>query len=148
MSDKDQSDFVSRGGNTASDEPGELTIIDSNKLEWMPNVYEGDTQRFLKLKPMFIDPAAPDNNNTGFVSMVCWAPPGWSDNRMVHHPVFEEAYSTAGVLDYNFGSLGAGTYFFPPRPGQARSTLSPARNAAGPASFRLDGFSGQLDYDQ
>ncbi|MEC7804657.1 MAG: DUF4437 domain-containing protein [Pseudomonadota bacterium] len=114
VSDKNQSEFVSRGANTASDQPGELTIVDSNKMEWMPNVYEGDTQRFLKLKAMFIDPASPDNNNTGFVSMVCWCPPGWSDNRMVHHPVFEEAYSIAGRLDYNFGSLGAGTYFFRP----------------------------------
>jgi hypothetical protein len=138
VSDKDKSEFVPRGGNTASDEPGELTIVDSNKMEWMPNVYEGDTQRFLKLKPMFIDPASPDNNNTGFVSMVCWCPPGWSDNRMVHHPVFEEAYSTAGRLDYNFGSLGAGTYFF--RPARVKHGHFIAGEERGWSGFfRLDG---------
>jgi hypothetical protein len=45
---------------------------------------------------------------------MCWAPPGWSDDRMVHHPVFEEAYTIDGHLDYNFGRLDAGTYFFRP----------------------------------
>ena len=34
----------------------------------MPNVYEGDTQRFLKLKPLYIDPAPEGDNNKGFVS--------------------------------------------------------------------------------
>lgn len=36
----------------------------------------------------------------------------WSDNRMVHHPVFEDACSLDGHLVYNFGTLDAGTYFF------------------------------------
>jgi hypothetical protein len=111
---KNRDGFVSRGGNTASAEPGELTVVDSSRMEWMPNVYEGDTQRFLKLKLLYHDPAPADDNNKGFVTMLAWAPPGWSDNRLVHHPVFEEAYSLDGDLVYNFGTLDPGTYFFRP----------------------------------
>ncbi|MDP6437148.1 MAG: DUF4437 domain-containing protein [Gammaproteobacteria bacterium] len=114
VSKQDRAKFISRGQNTVSKARGELTVVDSNRMEWMPNAYEGDTQRFLKLKPLFHDPASPKNNNTGFITMLAWAPPGWSDNRLVHHPVFEEAYSLEGSLDYNFGHAEAGTYFFRP----------------------------------
>ena len=47
---KNRDGFISRGGNTGSNEPGELTLCDTSRMEWMPNLYEGDTQRFLKLK--------------------------------------------------------------------------------------------------
>lgn len=114
VSAKNKSGFVSRGGNTASKEPGEMTIVDSERMEWLPNAYEGDTQRFLKLKMLYHDPAPEDDNTKGFVSIVCWAPPGWSDNRMVHHPVFEEAYCLDGHMVYNFGTTDVGTYFFRP----------------------------------
>jgi hypothetical protein len=114
VSDNDRSGFVARGGNTASAEPGELTVADTGRMEWMPNVYEGDTQRFLKLKLLYEDPAPDGDNTKGFVTLLCWAPPGWSDNRMVHHPVFEEAYVIDGRLDYNFGTLKLGTYFYRP----------------------------------
>ena len=106
--------FVARGGNTVSTEQGELTVVDTGRLEWMPNIYEGDTQRFLKLKLLYEDPAPEGANTKGFVTLLCWAPPGWSDNRMVHHPVFEEAYVVDGRLDYNFGRLSRGTYFYRP----------------------------------
>jgi hypothetical protein len=114
VSARNRSRFVPRGLNTASKEPGQLTVVDVARLEWMPNIYEGDTQRYLKLKALYHDPAPPDNPRQGFLTMVCWAPPGWSDSRLVHHPVFEEAYSLEGHLDYNFGKLGEGTYFFRP----------------------------------
>jgi hypothetical protein len=113
-SGKDKTKHVLRGGNTASRAKGDLTIVESHRMDWMPNAYEGDTQRFLKLKLLYLDPASTKDNNTGFVTMLAWAPPGWSDNRMVHHPVFEEAYSLEGQLDYNFGTLDDGTYFFRP----------------------------------
>lgn len=106
--------FVGRGLNTASRAPGELTVVDTTRMEWMPNIYEGDQQRFLKLKLLFNDPAPKDDPKKGFVTMMCWAPPGWSDDRMVHHPVFEEAYTVDGHMDYNFGRLASGTYFFRP----------------------------------
>jgi len=138
VSDKDRADFVPRGGNTASDEPGELTVVDSSRMEWLQNVYEGDTQRFLKLKPLYIDPAPEGQNDKGWVTMLAWAPPGWSDNRMVHHPVFEEAYSIDGHLDYNFGKLDAGTYFF--RPALVKHGHFVAGEERGWAGFfRLDG---------
>jgi hypothetical protein len=138
VSDKDRSGFVSRGGNTASEEPGELTVVDTTRMEWLPNVYEGDTQRFLKLKPLYIDPAPEGQNEKGWVSMLAWAPPGWSDNRMVHHPVFEEAYSIDGELVYNFGTLDAGTYFF--RPAKVKHGHFVAGEERGWAGFfRLDG---------
>jgi Domain of unknown function (DUF4437) len=114
VSERNRPGFVSRGVNTASKEPGELTVVDASRLDWMPNIYEGDTQRFLKLKPLYHDPAPPDDARKGFICLLCWAPPGWSDDRMVHHPVFEEAYAIDGHLDYNFGRHGAGTYFFRP----------------------------------
>jgi hypothetical protein len=107
-------------------------------MEWMPNVYEGDAQRFLKLKLLYHDPAPPDDNNKGFVTMLAWAPPGWSDNRMVHHPVFEEAYSLDGHLLYNFGTLDSGTYFF--RPAKVKHGHFVAGEERGwTGFFRLDG---------
>ena len=58
VSKRNRDKFVSRGGNTASKEPGELTIVESHRMDWMPNVYEGDTQRFLKLKLLYHDPGS------------------------------------------------------------------------------------------
>ncbi|MBK6599471.1 MAG: DUF4437 domain-containing protein [Proteobacteria bacterium] len=138
FSTKNRSRFISRGGNTASNEPGELTVVDTDRQEWMPNLYEGDTQRFLKLKLLFADPPSPDNNNSGFVSLLCWAPPGWSDDRMVHHPVFEESYCIDGDMVYNFGSLEAGAYFF--RPAKVKHGHFMAGERRGwTGVFRLDG---------
>ena len=114
VSSRDRAGFVPRGLNTASSEPGSLTVVDTTRMEWMPNIYEGDQQRFLKLKLLYHDPAPKNDPEKGFVTMMCWAPPGWSDDRLVHHPVFEEAYTIDGHLDYNFGRLDAGTYFFRP----------------------------------
>jgi len=138
VSKKNRSDFIPRGGNTGSEEQGELTVVDTSRMEWMPNVYEGDTQRFLKLKLLYHDPAPADANDKGFVTMLAWAPPGWSDNRMVHHPVFEEAYSLEGNLVYNFGTLDAGTYFF--RPAKVKHGHFVAGEERGwMGFFRLDG---------
>lgn len=135
---KDRAKFIPRGGNTVSKEPGELTVVETHRMEWMPNLYEGDSQRFLKLKILYLDPSSPENNNTGFVSIVCWAPPGWSDNRMVHHPVFEEAYSLEGEMVYNFGTLGPGGYFF--RPAKVKHGHFMAGEERGwTGFFRLDG---------
>ena len=77
-SEKDRSRFVPRGLNTSSTEPGMLTVVDVARLEWLPNIYEGDTQRYLKLKMLYHDPAPPDNPRKGFMTMMCWAPPGWA----------------------------------------------------------------------
>jgi hypothetical protein len=138
VSSRHRSKFVPRGLNTSSREAGTLTVVDVNRLEWLPNIYEGDTQRYLKLKALYHDPAPPENPRKGFLTMVCWAPPGWSDSRMVHHPVFEEAYSLEGHLDYNFGKLGEGTYFF--RPARVKHGHFIAGEEKGYMGiFRLDG---------
>lgn len=138
VSDKDRAAFVPRGMNTASKARGELTVVDASRMEWMPNIYEGDTQRFLKLKVLYHDPSPPDNPQKGFISLLCWAPPGWSDDRMVHHPVFEEAYSIDGHLDYNFGKLPDGTYFF--RPARVKHGHFVAGEERGwMGFFRMDG---------
>ena len=137
-SEKDRARFVPRGLNTSSTEPGMLTVVDVSRLEWLPNIYEGDTQRYLKLKMLYHDPAPPENPRKGFMTMMCWAPPGWSDSRLVHHPVFEEAYSIEGHLDYNFGKLGEGTYFF--RPAKVKHGHFIAGEEKGYMGiFRLDG---------
>jgi hypothetical protein len=138
VGDKDRAKFIPRGLNTASKEKGELTVVDASRMEWMPNIYEGDTQRFLKLKPLYHDPAPPDDPRKGFITLLCWAPPGWSDDRMVHHPVFEEAYSVDGHLDYNFGKLPDGTYFF--RPARVKHGHFVAGEERGwTGVFRMDG---------
>lgn len=138
VSDKNRSRFVPRGLNTSSTEPGQLTVVDVARIEWLPNIYEGDTQRYLKLKMLYHDPAPRENPRKGFMTMVCWAPPGWSDSRLVHHPVFEEAYSLEGHLDYNFGLLGEGTYFF--RPAKVKHGHFIAGEEKGYLGiFRLDG---------
>ena len=135
---RDRAGFVPRGLNTASSEPGVLTMVDTTRMEWMPNIYEGDQQRFLKLKLLYHDPAPKNNPEKGFVTMMCWAPPGWSDDRMVHHPVFEEAYAIDGHMDYNFGRLDAGTYFFrPARVKHGHFVTGEERGFMG--IFRMDG---------
>ena len=97
VSESDKSEFIPEGGNTASEEPGKLTICDSAKMDWMDNIYEGDSQRFLQLKILYHDPSPEGENEKGFITLLGWAPPGWSDNRLIHHPVFEEAYTLTGT---------------------------------------------------
>jgi len=65
-SGKSRPGFVAQGGNTASESPGSLTVVDAGKMEWMPNIYEGDCQRFLKLKMLYHDPAPEDDHSQGF----------------------------------------------------------------------------------
>jgi hypothetical protein len=78
------------------------------------------------------------DNNKGFVTLMCWAPPGWSDDRMIHHPVFEEAYTIDGYMEYNFGRLDPGTYFF--RPARVKHGHFMAGEEKGTTwVFRLDG---------
>ena len=57
VSESDKSEFIPEGGNTASEEPGKLTICDSAKMDWMDNIYEGDSHRFLQLKILYHDPS-------------------------------------------------------------------------------------------
>ena len=138
VSEADKSDFIAEGVNTASDQPGQLTVVDSSKMEWMDNIYEGDTQRFLQLKILYHDPSPEGENEKGFITILGWAPPGWSDTRLIHHPVFEEAYTLTGYMDYNFGRFVPGTYFF--RPARVKHGHFVAGEEMGASwLFRLDG---------
>lgn len=137
VSDRDRTDKITQGGNSISKKPGKLTVVDSNKFNWTPNIFEGDTQWELMLKMLYRDPPK-DDITKGFVTMLCWAPPGWSDDRMIHHPVFEEAYTIDGHMDYNFGKFLPGTYFF--RPARIKHGHFTAGEEKGISwIFRLDG---------
>ena len=62
----------------------------------------------LYIKYLHVDPA------TGFYTRLVFAQEGWADHRLAHHPCYEEAYTTQGHMEYNFGTLDLGTYFFRP----------------------------------
>lgn len=84
-----------------------LTVDATGKREWEPVVKAGPALG-LWIKMLHRDPA------TGFYSRLIWAEPGWTDHRLAHHHVYEEAFTIAGDMVYNFGDLDQGTYFFRP----------------------------------
>jgi hypothetical protein len=79
---------------------------------------EGWPQGNLRHKWLCRDPGPEGEPTKGFGALLRRAPRGWSDTRLMHHPVFEEAYTLAGATDCNFGVLRVGTYFF--RPARAK----------------------------
>jgi hypothetical protein len=85
----------------------EVTILDTEAMEWIA-VDKPGPKPGLFIKMLHRDEA------TGFYSRLIWAAPGWDDHRLAHHPVYEEAYTVAGSMVYNFGDLTPGTYFFRP----------------------------------
>lgn len=82
-------------------------IIDSEAMKWdaVPNP---GPMPGLFIKYLHVDP------ETGFYTRLVHAQEGWSDHRLAHHPCYEEAYTTQGHMEYNFGTLDLGTYFFRP----------------------------------
>ncbi len=62
----------------------------------------------LFIKYLHVDPV------TGFYTRLVFAQEGWADHRLAHHPCYEEAYTVQGHMEYNFGTLDLGTYFFRP----------------------------------
>lgn len=85
----------------------EITVLDTDAMEWIA-VDKPGPKPGLFIKMLHRDEA------TGFYSRLIWAAPGWDDHRLAHHPVYEEAYTIAGSMVYNFGDLTVGTYFFRP----------------------------------
>lgn len=136
---KDRDDFIRPGGNTVSSDRGELTLVNAHTdLKWSPNIYEGDSQRFLHLKLLYRDPSPEDDHTKGFVTLMAFAPPGWREHRLAHHPCFEEAYCLYGGMNYNFGDITPGTYFF--RPARVKHGNFDAKEEKGAVwIFRLDG---------
>lgn len=84
-----------------------LTVVDTEAMEWLA-VDKPGPKPGLFIKMLHQDP------ETGFYSRLIWAKAGWDDHRLAHHPVYEEAYTISGSMDYNYGDLITGTYFFRP----------------------------------
>jgi hypothetical protein len=138
VSDSDWPDDVREGGNTTSSGRGSLTMEDSAKLPWSPNIYEGDSQRFLHIKILYRDPSPPGDHTKGFVTILGYAPPNWADHKVAHHPCFEEAYCLDGDMVYNFGPITPGAYFF--RPARVKHGMFESGSEKGALwIFRLDG---------
>ena len=83
------------------------SCIDTEAMKWdaVPNA---GPMPGLFIKYLHVDPV------TGFYTRLVHAQEGWSDHRLAHHPCYEEAYTTQGHMEYNFGTLDLGTYFFRP----------------------------------
>ncbi len=95
------------GAKAWDDAREEVIVIDSEAMNWdaVPNP---GPMPGLFIKYLHVDPV------TGFYTRLVHAQQGWSDHRLAHHPCYEEAYTTQGHMEYNFGTLDLGTYFFRP----------------------------------
>ncbi len=85
----------------------DVIVIDSGAMSW-DAVPTAGPMPGLFIKYLHIDPL------TGFYTRLVHAQEGWADHRLAHHPCYEEAYTTQGWMEYNFGTLDLGTYFFRP----------------------------------
>ncbi|ROO88501.1 uncharacterized protein DUF4437 [Actinocorallia herbida] len=85
----------------------EVIVLDTEAMQWdaVPNA---GPMPGLFIKYLHVDPV------TGFYTRLVHAQEGWTDHRLAHHPCYEEAYTTQGHMEYNFGTLDLGTYFFRP----------------------------------
>lgn len=90
-----------------SDAKESLIILDTGSMPWM-DVEKPGPKPGLMIKMLHRDP------ESGFYSRLIWAKPGWDDHRLAHHPCYEEAYTLGGTMQYNFGDLTQGSYFFRP----------------------------------
>ncbi|MEU8249670.1 DUF4437 domain-containing protein [Nonomuraea sp. NPDC048916] len=95
------------GAGRWADARGDVTVADSDAMTWdaVPNA---GPMPGLFIKYLHIDPV------TGFYTRLVHSQEGWSDHRLAHHPCYEEAYTIEGRMEYNFGTLVGGTYFFRP----------------------------------
>lgn len=85
----------------------QVVLLDSAAMEWEEVPKEGPMPGLL-IKYLHVDPV------TGFYTRLVHASAGWADHRLAHHPCYEEAYTVQGHMEYNFGTLEVGTYFFRP----------------------------------
>jgi len=85
----------------------DVIVVDSGVMNWdaVPNA---GPMPGLFIKYLHVDPI------TGFYTRLVHSQEGWSDHRLAHHPCYEEAYTLQGHMEYNFGTLDQGTYFFRP----------------------------------
>jgi hypothetical protein len=90
-----------------ADAQEDVIVIDSEAMQWDAVPNKGPMPG-LFIKYLHVDPV------TGFYTRLVHAQEGWADHRLAHHPCYEEAYTTQGHMEYNFGTLDLGTYFFRP----------------------------------
>jgi hypothetical protein len=85
----------------------DVIVLDTEAMKWdaVPNP---GPMPGLFIKYLHVDPV------TGFYTRLVHAQEGWADHRLAHHPCYEEAYTVQGHMEYNFGTLDVGTYFFRP----------------------------------
>ncbi|MEO3784370.1 DUF4437 domain-containing protein [Actinocorallia sp. B10E7] len=95
------------GASRWADAREEVIVMDTEAMNWdaVPNA---GPMPGLFIKYLHVDPV------TGFYTRLVHAQEGWTDHRLAHHPCYEEAYTTQGHMEYNFGTLDLGTYFFRP----------------------------------
>ncbi len=86
---------------------GDTVVIDTEAMAWDPVKNAGPMPGLL-IKYLHVDPVS------GFYTRLVHASEGWADHRLAHHPCYEEAYTVQGHMEYNFGTLDVGTYFFRP----------------------------------
>lgn len=114
VSDVDRAGFLPRGGNTASDQPGELTVVRDVDAPWHGNIFDGEAQKVLRLKILYRDPGSAERPDRGWLTNLCWAPPGNVGRVIEHHPVAEEAFGLRGMMTYSYGVFVPGSYFYRP----------------------------------
>ena len=85
----------------------DVIVIDTEAMNWDAVPVAGPMPG-LFIKYLHVDPV------TGFYTRLVHSQEGWADHRLAHHPCYEEAYTTQGHMEYNFGTLDLGTYFFRP----------------------------------
>lgn len=90
-----------------ADARGEVTVLDTEAMKWDAVPVAGPMPG-LFIKYLHVDPV------TGFYTRLVHSQEGWTDHRLAHHPCYEEAYTLDGSMEYNFGTLDPGTYFFRP----------------------------------
>ena len=90
-----------------SDAREDVIVIDSEAMRWDAVAKTGPMPGMF-IKYLHVDPL------TGFYTRLVHAQEGFADHRLAHHPCYEEAYTTQGHMEYNFGTLDLGTYFFRP----------------------------------
>ncbi|OLT21631.1 hypothetical protein BJF79_15245 [Actinomadura sp. CNU-125] len=85
----------------------DVIVVDSEGMRW-DAVPKAGPMPGLFIKYLHVDPVS------GFYTRLVHAQEGWTDHRLAHHPCYEEAYTVQGHMEYNFGTLDLGTYFFRP----------------------------------
>ncbi len=116
LSELDRYGFIAPGGHDASGEPGQLTLVEPDALEWTVPPWEPEKDPSgLEVKILYRNPSPPGEPQHGHLACLWRAPVGWRNDATIHQAVFEEAFGLEGTLTYNFGELSAGRYYHRPR---------------------------------